>query len=437
MKTAEVDALEDCLERLQAGASLEQVLALYPIWAEELRPLLESAILAWSLRVNAPVPEASLARSRALFIEKAVSHPQHRGLFGLGLRFSYSLIAILSTVVVLAVGTSFVSAQSLPGDILYPVKLAGEQTRLLLTTNTTQRLILQERYDQTRADEVENLLQDHRLVTVNFVGLLTQTIDNHWQVAGVNVVFPIELNSTFDQMVNAYVEVTGVSQSDGIVQVSQIHLRELDFSGTINSMTSEMWYVDQVGIRVEDTTEINGVLSVGVHVMVKAYRQEDGTLIARQISLIDSGKQEVQQPPATSQSGENKTESTNGGNKATSTNDGGNFAVGGTSTLANTATSQSAETNPTATDGNPASGKGEGGNVHTPNTPTNTPSDTLTVPSSSTAVYTRTSTATMTATETPTPTPTQTRDGGTKPPEDGGKVQSPTPTSTPTPRHGD
>ena len=93
MKTVVVDALEDCLERLQAGASLEQVLALYPQWAKEMRPLLESALLAWSLRVTAPVPEASMARSRALFIEKAVAQPQHRGLFDLKLRFKYSLFA--------------------------------------------------------------------------------------------------------------------------------------------------------------------------------------------------------------------------------------------------------------------------------------------------------------------------------------------------------
>jgi len=414
MKTVVVDALEDCLERLQAGASLEQVLALYPQWAKEMRPLLESALLAWSLRVTAPVPEASMARSRALFIEKAVAQPQHRGLFDLKLCFKYSLFAALCAVVILTIGTSFVSAQSLPGDILYPVKLAGEQTRLLFTTNTDQRLILQERYDQTRADEVANVLQDHRQVEVTFVGLLTRTIDDHWQVAGVNVVFPSDLESTFAQMVNAYVEVTGLSQSDGLVQVSQVQLRELIFSGTVTDMTLEMWYVDRIGVGIESATKVTGSVSVGAHVWVNAYRQEDGSLFARQIVVLTPAKQEVLQPSLTD---ENQTGSTGSGNNATVTLDEGSSTSSETTHATNPATLQ-----PTST----AAGTGDPDN--TVNPPTDTPSATLVA----TSTKTRTNTLTFTPTVTSTPTSTQPHEGGTRPTENGGHTPSPTPTPTPT-----
>jgi hypothetical protein len=419
MKTAVVDALEDCLERMQAGASLEQVLALYPQWAKEMRPLLESALLAWSLRVTTPVPEASMARSRALFIEKAAAQPQPKGLFAHRLRFSHSLIAALCAAVILAIGTSFVSAQSLPGDILYPVKLAGEQTRLLFTTNTTQRLSLQERYDQTRADEVENVLQDHRQVEVTFVGLLTQSIDGHWQVGGVNVVFPSNLEPISRQMLNAYVEVTGLSQNDGLVQVSQVHLRELTFSGTVTDMTSQMWYVDHIGVGIESTTKVTGIVKPGAYVWVNAYRQEDGTLFARHIVVITPAKQEVQQP---SQPGDAQTESTGSGNNATATNDEGSSGSGDATQTTNTATSQPTTTS-TATAADLET---------TLPLPTDTPSATR----KATSTKARTNTRTSTPTSTPTPTATQTREGGSKPPENGGKTStvSPPPASTPTPK---
>jgi hypothetical protein len=427
MRSAEVDVLEDCLERLQAGASLEQILELYPQWASELRPLLESALLAWSLRVSAPIPEASMARSRTLFVNKAVAQPQTRPFIGLVIRFSHSLVAALAAVVILAIGTSFVSAQSLPGDIFYPVKLAGEQTRLLLTTNTTQRLNLQETYDEKRANEVEDLLQVHRQVEVTFVGLLTNTLDNHWQVAGVNVVFPAELNSTFGQMLNSYVEVTGLSQSDGLVQVSEIHLRELDFSGTVSSITAGMWIINQVSVRVDSETQINGAPSVGAHVSVKAYRQEDSTLKARLITVIDSGKQEAQIPSATSQSDGSQVESTGDEIGVTATDSQGNLVLDPTITLENTSTNTSEGPTPTVAS-SPVSGIGGVGNEHI--TPTQTSSPTRTPTADSTSTTSATNTRTPKPSATATSTPTQNKDGETQPVKNGSK----TPTPTPTPR---
>jgi len=422
MKMVVADALEDCLERLEAGASLEQVLVLYPQWAEEMRPLLESALLAWSLRVTTPVPEASMARSRALFIQKTAVQPRRRGLFNFRLRFSHSFIAALSTAAILTIGTTFVSAQSLPGDILYPVKLAGEQTRLILTTNTDQRLILQEGYDQTRAVEVENVLQDHRLVQVTFVGLLTRTLDNHWQVAGVNILFPPNLEPAFEQMLNAYVEVDGLSQEDGIVQVSQVHLRELTFSGKLTDMTPTMWYVDRIEVGIEKATKITGLASVGAHVWVDAYRQEDGTLYALQLIVIDPGKQEVLQPTATSQSSENQDSSAGNGNNATATSDDSNVVAGGTANATNTAIPQPAWTS------TPASA-GTGDQKLTQNSPTASPSNTL-PPTATATTVAKTRTRTPAPTLTATPTATQSREGGTRPPENGNQLPSPTPTPT-------
>jgi len=294
MVKAELDALEDCLERLNAGASIDRILALYPQWAEDLRPLLESAHRARSLRTTSAIPTGAMARSRVRFLEKSIN-PKRQGIFRMKLHFSHSLMASISAILILAIGTSFVSAQSIPGDILYPVKIAGEQTRLLLTTNSTQRLILQESYDQTRTDEVEGVIQAHRMVKVTFDGMLSQTAPDQWQVAGVKVSFLPDLNSTFVQMSNAYVEVTGLTQKDGSVQVSQVRQQELDFSGTVTHIGPDSWLVDQVVLHISSNTIINGIPTVGASVSVKAYRLEDASLVVSQVDVINSGNQEVRE----------------------------------------------------------------------------------------------------------------------------------------------
>ena len=44
MTEALTNALDDCLTQILAGKSLEETLKLYPMWADELRPLLKAAL---------------------------------------------------------------------------------------------------------------------------------------------------------------------------------------------------------------------------------------------------------------------------------------------------------------------------------------------------------------------------------------------------------
>ena len=61
-------------------------------------------------------------------------------------------------------GTAYASADSLPGDPLYPIKLKIESARVLVTPNETTRLELQEDYAQRRIDELEKINQKVEIV---------------------------------------------------------------------------------------------------------------------------------------------------------------------------------------------------------------------------------------------------------------------------------
>ncbi len=291
MEKAQIDALEDCLERIQAGADLEQVLEQFPSWAGELRPLLEASVVARSLQSQAVISEKAMVHSRTLFIQKAAARqPKSRNIFKFGLRYNHTLAIGISAVLILAVATTIASAQSIPGDVFYPVKLAGEQTRLLLTSNQSSRLNLQATYDNTRTNEVEDILQAHRTVSVSFAGLLTHNDSGQWQVSGVPVTFASNLAPQLSKMMGAYVSIYGFTQGNHTVEVTQITLRELDITGTVDQYAGDNLVVDQITIHLDQNTETVGILQDGAYVAIKAYRIEDNTLMARQVLVVNSGQ---------------------------------------------------------------------------------------------------------------------------------------------------
>ena len=64
------DVLEICLQELENGADLETVLARYPDLANELRPILNASVMARTMAVPAPSPDA-IRRGRAKLLQHA------------------------------------------------------------------------------------------------------------------------------------------------------------------------------------------------------------------------------------------------------------------------------------------------------------------------------------------------------------------------------
>jgi len=148
--------LEDCLQRLDRGESLPDLLAEYPELTDQLKPLLLVAMASRSFPVPVPSQTAQrlgrnqmLAEMNSLEIKEAfrkkstvpitsrwigglINLARSRGLNRLA--YSYRL-AMVSLVLVLSGGyfTISASASSQPGDLLYNLKIGLQQAGLTLS----------------------------------------------------------------------------------------------------------------------------------------------------------------------------------------------------------------------------------------------------------------------------------------------------------------
>ncbi|MFH0914552.1 MAG: DUF5667 domain-containing protein, partial [Chloroflexota bacterium] len=134
------DILEECLERLGKGGTVEQCLQGYPEQAVELRPLL---LTAQAVKRAAAVPprrefkakaRCELYRALEPAAEKKTSRPfliwQHGWVVA---------CAIVLTVLLAGTGTVFAAGNSMPDEPLYPVKLATEQIQIRLTPSNLKK----------------------------------------------------------------------------------------------------------------------------------------------------------------------------------------------------------------------------------------------------------------------------------------------------------
>lgn len=293
---SQVEILQECLERITRGESLEDTLAAYPAQAGELRPLLETALQARALRTEIAIPRDAQLRSRAQFIA-AASRPRKtsfRGLF----RPGWSVATILTALALVLGGTGFASAQSLPGDQLYPVKIAAEQARLGLVSDTGQRLQIKAGYDRERVDEVEALLSRDGAhpVEVDFAGFLSRPDpQGDWMVSGIHLTLPFELTNLADLQTGRYVDVHGVPMPGGRVQVESIRLRFEKVSGAVESVDDHALKVDQLTVDLTSKTHLSTSPSVGDVVEAEVAPQEDGSLQAYSINV----EHEVEHPTLT------------------------------------------------------------------------------------------------------------------------------------------
>lgn len=282
-------ALEDCLQRLQAGASVREVLERYPQWADDLRPRLEAARAAQALGETLQVPQATIARGRARFLKQIYQPSPPRPQPSLK-RLTW-LRASLATVLVLMFafsGVVFASAEALPGEALHPIKLAVEQMRLRLARDLDQRLALEAEFDRERLQETRTVLDRQRAGQVTLVGVLTQTAPETWQVDDIPVMVSPALASLGQTFVGFQVVAVGVVQLDGGVLVETLSLREFQLTGPLESFTSEQWVIDEVTVALAPETIVQGIPVVGQPVSAQAVRRADGLLLARRLEVIGS-----------------------------------------------------------------------------------------------------------------------------------------------------
>ncbi len=226
MSDALIAAFDDCLGALEAGASLDAVLARYPALADELRPML---VAAQAVRPSEPlrVPKQSEDASRARFLARArVLRSARRpapSLFpqlSLALRLAVWLMALLTAGTLGGFGLVAAASPSLPGDLLYDVKRSAEQAQLALTADPAARAALANQFEARRLLEAQAVVAQGRVVAVAFTGVVEQQAGDRWVIAGLPVSVPAGQGAGVG--LGRRVHVSGTAQADGVIRADRI-----------------------------------------------------------------------------------------------------------------------------------------------------------------------------------------------------------------------
>jgi hypothetical protein len=146
--------LDECLERVFSGESVDTCLAAYPDEADELRPLLETVLEARTAADVAPRPEFRQEASRRFQMalrDLPVKRPA--GTFSFR-HWWVTTLAVLALVVFGGGGTVLAANGAQPDNFLYSVKLTTESVRISLAGGDQAKAELYAEFAGRRVDEI-------------------------------------------------------------------------------------------------------------------------------------------------------------------------------------------------------------------------------------------------------------------------------------------
>jgi len=155
-KSKEFDnILEECLERvLTKGETIDDCLRRFPMRTEELKPLLEMAVVTKKATAVQPSPEfKARARNYVLAALRAREPKRSRPFLSLQPQWLTVVAAVLAFLVV-GSGTVVAASNSMPDQPLYPVKLATEKVQLAFTPSKISKAELYARLADRRVTEI-------------------------------------------------------------------------------------------------------------------------------------------------------------------------------------------------------------------------------------------------------------------------------------------
>jgi len=279
------DAFEVCLSALATGVDLETCLALYPDLADELRPALKTAQSA-RLAAQAEVPATAMNRSRARLLTHAGELRSKRKTFSLAGAFPRLALASLAVLLVFFLsfsGLATVSAKALPGDGLYPVKLAAENISLRLAPSGVARQQLADDYQQRRTEEVRSLLASGLVRNISLEGVIDEVSPEQLIVQGIPVRLDADTQVSGEMIPGRLVKLEGISNPGGWIDADSLKLRFYEYYGDVKSIDPESWTIGETQFKTLDSTHIDPALKAGDKVLVLVYAGDDGTLYAQAI----------------------------------------------------------------------------------------------------------------------------------------------------------
>ncbi|MBL7119144.1 MAG: hypothetical protein ISS53_00505 [Dehalococcoidia bacterium] len=155
--------LDQCIDRLLQGESLEQCLQRYPEQAAQLEPLLRVALAAQKASAVEPRPEfkaqARYQMRSLLYAGKRKSQPRRIPVLGWLPRWATAAVIGVLFVLVAGSGTVAAASDSLPGEILYSVKMATERVQFAFTFSDEGTARLHAKFAARRAEEMARLAE--------------------------------------------------------------------------------------------------------------------------------------------------------------------------------------------------------------------------------------------------------------------------------------
>ncbi|MFC1994913.1 DUF5667 domain-containing protein [Chloroflexota bacterium] len=161
--------LTNCIREIKSGkATLAECLDRYPSMRQELEPLLKMALNIRELpafNLDSSYKQATKARllQQIRFSKQEKPRP-FTDIFNFGLppqlvwaRVAVSLLVVVILISMLAGGTAYAAKGSLPGDLLYPVKIGTEDVRLLIAGNSPVKAELSLEFANVRLVEMSKL----------------------------------------------------------------------------------------------------------------------------------------------------------------------------------------------------------------------------------------------------------------------------------------
>lgn len=155
--------LNECLERIRHGDDLEDCLKDYPEEADEIRSLLDTAVRIIKFAITAQPRPEFIAQTQSILEQKYYfAHYSWKAKIGGWLKPKVRLakvvtvsIVILAFVFIGGFSLSIVASEdAMPGEILYPIKLATEQVRLFFSFSDDGKVGYLTKYAEMRAAEI-------------------------------------------------------------------------------------------------------------------------------------------------------------------------------------------------------------------------------------------------------------------------------------------
>ncbi len=195
--------LDNCIDEIRKGKSIDECLADYPQYEDVLKPLLQLAVQIENLpqpnpssealssalinlgkemernTAAAEISEAIVPSQRDVLPQKGFaasmkkrktfsffSEGSFRNVFRKS-KLAWALSTFLFFAVVLSAVT--VSANSVPGDILYPLKLATEKVKFFLTFDSYGKAELRLNFSDKRLNELVEVLQQSKTLDTSLL----------------------------------------------------------------------------------------------------------------------------------------------------------------------------------------------------------------------------------------------------------------------------